>query len=376
MNFKSLMLGAAAAVAATGASAADLPVAPEPVDYVKVCDTYGATFYYIPGTETCLRVGGRVRVQYTLNNMAKNGAFDSYTSDNYGMYGKAYLFLDSRTSTEFGLLRTFAEMDMTSGLGGTEAIDLGKAYIQWGGFTFGYATSFFDYSTGTAAIGIVSRYASDKTTNLLGYTAAFGNMTASIAIEDGAVRETGTYFGATYPDVVAALGYSEGIVDAKLSGALHHVNTTVGKRSMGWAIGAGVTFDLPMISSGTSVVFQGQYADGALSYIGAPNGFSTTNAGGVTDMTNGKKNKGYSLLAGIKHQATDTVALALDGNYAKVDVNGANNDVTSWSIDGSVAWTPVSGFTMSADVGYQDLDVQGAADQDAILAAFRVQRDF
>ena len=63
MKLKSLMLGAAAAAAATTAQAADLPVAPEPVDYVRVCDAYGARFYYIPGTETCLRVGGRVRTQ-------------------------------------------------------------------------------------------------------------------------------------------------------------------------------------------------------------------------------------------------------------------------------------------------------------------------
>ncbi|SOC18019.1 porin, partial [Stappia indica] len=42
MNIKSILLGAsAAALAATGAQAADLPVAPEPVDYVRVCDAFG-----------------------------------------------------------------------------------------------------------------------------------------------------------------------------------------------------------------------------------------------------------------------------------------------------------------------------------------------
>ncbi|MEW4458276.1 porin, partial [Roseibium algicola] len=75
MKLKSLMLGAAAAAAATTAQAADLPVAPEPVDYVRVCDAYGARFYYIPGTETCLRVGGRVRTQVIVNNTLDNGAW-------------------------------------------------------------------------------------------------------------------------------------------------------------------------------------------------------------------------------------------------------------------------------------------------------------
>ena len=64
MNIKSLLLGSAAAlVAVSGARAADAVVVaePEPVEYVRVCDVYGTGFYYIPGTETCLKVGGYVR---------------------------------------------------------------------------------------------------------------------------------------------------------------------------------------------------------------------------------------------------------------------------------------------------------------------------
>ena len=62
---KSLLLGGAAALAVTAtASAADLPVKAKPVQYVKVCSLYGAGFYYIPGTDTCLKVGGWVRMEY------------------------------------------------------------------------------------------------------------------------------------------------------------------------------------------------------------------------------------------------------------------------------------------------------------------------
>ena len=64
---KSLALGSAAALmAVTGATAADLPGA-EPVDYVKVCDIKGSTgFFYIPGTETCLQIGGFARLRSDL----------------------------------------------------------------------------------------------------------------------------------------------------------------------------------------------------------------------------------------------------------------------------------------------------------------------
>ena len=71
---KSLLLGGAAGlVAVAGAQAADFPVkakAPA-VQYVKICSLYGAGFYYIPGTDTCLKIGGYIRTQVEWN--AGNG---------------------------------------------------------------------------------------------------------------------------------------------------------------------------------------------------------------------------------------------------------------------------------------------------------------
>src|SRR3977135_914151 len=61
---KSLLLGSAAGlVAVAGAQAADLPVKAKPVEYVKVCSLYGAGFWYVPGTDTCLKIGSYFRVQ-------------------------------------------------------------------------------------------------------------------------------------------------------------------------------------------------------------------------------------------------------------------------------------------------------------------------
>lgn len=37
--------------------------AEEPVDYVRICDAYGSGYYYIPGTETCLRIRGGLGYQ-------------------------------------------------------------------------------------------------------------------------------------------------------------------------------------------------------------------------------------------------------------------------------------------------------------------------
>ena len=61
---KSLLLGSAAGlVAVAGAQAADLPVKAKPVQYVKICSLYGVGFYYIPGTDMCIKIGGWVRAE-------------------------------------------------------------------------------------------------------------------------------------------------------------------------------------------------------------------------------------------------------------------------------------------------------------------------
>ncbi len=67
---KSLLLGSAAGlVAVAGASAADLGVKkPTAVEYVKTCPQYGAGFFVVPGTTSCLKIIGRVRADYIFNN--------------------------------------------------------------------------------------------------------------------------------------------------------------------------------------------------------------------------------------------------------------------------------------------------------------------
>ena len=65
---KSLILGSAAGLLAMGgAQAADLPVKAKAVEYVRICSLYGAGFYYIPGTDTCIKLGGYVRIDTTFN---------------------------------------------------------------------------------------------------------------------------------------------------------------------------------------------------------------------------------------------------------------------------------------------------------------------
>src|SRR5205809_5422010 len=109
---RSLILASAAGlVAMGGAQAADLPVKAKAVEYVKVCSLYGAGFYYIPGTDTCIKIGGFVRTEWNHN---AGGSFTTTVNESAGYYTRGTdtlvnrtrgLFsFDVRSQTEYGTL--------------------------------------------------------------------------------------------------------------------------------------------------------------------------------------------------------------------------------------------------------------------------------
>jgi hypothetical protein len=201
---KSLLLGSAAGLAAlTGAQAADLPVKAKPVEYVKICSLYGAGFYYIPGTDTCIRIGGHIRAEVSFNS--RGSGLQSWSTgdgnntqtrdrDIFFTRTRGYLFADTRTQTSYGTLRTFQTYRLTADTpvgtaGPATAINLDNAIVQWAGFTIGrLGPSFLDNPWNYAANYVSGHYgAPDISPNgfVLAYTHQFGNgISASIALEE------------------------------------------------------------------------------------------------------------------------------------------------------------------------------------------------
>ncbi|MER8426258.1 porin [Mesorhizobium sp. M1403] len=170
MNIKSLLLGSAAAlVAVSGARAADAVVVaePEPAEYVKICDVYGAGYFYIPGTETCLRIGGYVRYDIGIGDV---GSFDGAkttdqqdgdSQDTYYKHARFTLKTWTGQETELGTLKTYTETrfnwgnrnnyldDNYNGIDGT-GVSLNFAWVQLGGLRVGKDESAFDTFIGYA----------------------------------------------------------------------------------------------------------------------------------------------------------------------------------------------------------------------------------
>ena len=70
------ILGSAAGLGVIGgAQAADLPVKAKAVEYVRICSLYGAGFFYIPGTDTCIKLGGYLRAETAFNSTHYSGAY-------------------------------------------------------------------------------------------------------------------------------------------------------------------------------------------------------------------------------------------------------------------------------------------------------------
>ena len=226
---KSLMLGSAAGlVAMSGAQAADLPVKAKPVEYVRICSLYGAGFFYIPGTDTCIKLGGYLRVDVlantnsddTGNTSGAGGAKNRFTNG-YTWRSREDLTIDTRTATEYGVVRTFWDATFSwttgtyagNGTGATVYEPIGPspfssapnnanagavangtvgiyyAFIQFAGFTMGKAISPFSAPwtnyPGNNFDGLVGGGGTVTGVNQFIYTAQFGNgVSGTIGVQD------------------------------------------------------------------------------------------------------------------------------------------------------------------------------------------------
>jgi len=279
---KSLILGSAAGlVAMSGAQAADLPVKAKAVEYVRICSLYGAGFFYIPGTDTCIKLGGYLRIDTTFNGSiydqpawsADLGQHNRYT-DYFATRSRMALTVDTRTATEYGVVRTFAQGDFqfstqqgsnlstnpntftnspSTGTNSGLLNGVGEGYVaveyvflQFAGFTFGksssaYASPWNGYPGNNSSF-LLGGHDTVTGVNNIQYTFQFGNgVSASIGLDDptvfnrtavwnlstgiGALGTGGNaYAGVHSPDVVGNIRVDQAWGLFQISGAAHEVS--------------------------------------------------------------------------------------------------------------------------------------------------------
>jgi Porin subfamily len=323
---KSVLLGSAVGfVAVAAAHAADLPLKAKPVEYVKVCSLYGAGYWYVPGTDTCIKLGGLMRFQMEWNanaggvplsqGGAVTGGRETRADTNELAYrSRVGISMDLRTQTEYGTLRSYLRggFQITSpNDNGTANVYWDRGFLQFMGFTAGLAQSFFDILSyapygyanarilgGTGAVGI----------NLFAYTMQLGNgLSFTLSLEDGGGNSAGTGSGGvtardhltinasatafglgstTYDnagnrfwDTVGALNLDQTWGSALIAVAAHDasggyygstaaLSTTAGHpdTKWGWAATGGFTLSNFLGMKGDSFGFQATFSEGAAGY--------------------------------------------------------------------------------------------------------------
>ncbi|MCC8969178.1 porin [Bradyrhizobium brasilense] len=341
-----LLLASAAGLTVLGSAvqAADMPVKAKAIEYVKVCSLYGPGFYHIPGTDTCLRLGGYLRAWMEVDNVNMGltpdygaGGAQNRFSNGYTWRSRQSLDIDTRTATEYGTVRTFAQLiyqwtDATysglgngttaySSIGGTTApnnanpgavaggtLGVWFAFIQFAGFTMGEAISQFstpwgDYPGNYNELPGASAW---QPVNQFTYTADFGQgVTFSVSAQDQVQHDTtniwnvsvasaagiaaGSYggndvAGTAAPDLIAMVRVEQawGLFQASFAAHDNHAAYYGGSEptghpddKWGWAGQLALSIKNLPTGPGDSINMSGVYANGASRYVFNANMVST-----------------------------------------------------------------------------------------------------
>ena len=289
-----------------------------PVEYVRVCSTYGEGFFYIPGTETCLRIGGRVRADYLYRRTVH--AHQDIT----GFRARGRLNIDHRTMTAYGLLRAYIryEIDRNSGVfaspGGISTnpkINQALSSSAASRPAASRRSSRDSESAGAELRRPALRRSHQRRRDsarlylllrqwLLGHPVARGWRSSAASTTSSTFRCSAsapavaplpfTYGGQRMPDVVANLRYTGSWGSAQLSGALHQIrdvaaglttvdgvlvpvinpitglpNPTFADTDYGFAVALNGYVNLPFLGAGDTAWISATYTDGAVGYINA-----------------------------------------------------------------------------------------------------------
>lgn len=231
---KLLLTTAAALTLSSHAFAADAIVAAEPeaLEYVRVCDAFGTGFFYIPGTETCLKIGGLVRFQVDISR-------DEKEPSDWNAWTRAEVNFDARTETELGALRSYIALRGEPDSASDAGVFVHEAYIELGGLTVGKFLNWWDNDIAGEgdALGTNANF------NSIRYQYDSGSFQVGLSVDE--LEGTGVAFPDNNVGISGNIGATFGAVTANLiggydvdheEGALRFIATAdVGPGSLGFA---------------------------------------------------------------------------------------------------------------------------------------------
>jgi len=371
MKYKTLLLGTAAVFAVAGsARAADLAVA-ESVEYVKVCDAYGTGYFYIPGSDTCLKISGDLEVYAHYDSVAiDEGTVTNKAGEddlNWQFRTEADVTFDAKSMTDWGMLTSHINLRGRRTEGGFTSVYTETAYLSIGGFTAGWLASQFDGEVPAGLIG-GSNFDHDQHMNQFAWTTKAGPWGFTLSIEDpndnpGAatpfeeLAPIPGYAPATWtggwPDIVATVTGGSGPFSWKA--AFGATDTTAGTGFGGKLTGT-------WTQGGNSLGFQAAASNGPGALYGA-------------NINPAAYGSGTYWMAGVGGGWALTSAMTL---YLLAGYQAAPGH-SAVEAQGEVDWTIGKGAKIGAYVGWNSHGTSGLGSNDnpsVTSAEVRFQRSF
>ena len=287
---------------------------------------------------------------------------------------------------------------------------LNAGYVQWAGVTAGKHGSFYDYlAGGDTWKDFFSPDHSGTPINLLAYTATFGGgFSATLSLEQNEsvagvniawyhhlrlVRRPTTsastapaarHSAFARPTSSPALDVTQSWGGAHLAGVAHNVrleysgSAATDLDTWGYGVIGGVTFNLPMLSAGSKIAFQGAYAHGAIAYSGATSpawgeqdqGFNTNGNGTLFPMADAIYTGGdtwalsnaWSAAAQLTWKVSPNFEIDPEIAYASVDYGSSaatywdpilSQKATAWWVGAVFDWSPVKNLDFALDAVYE-----------------------
>ncbi|KQR32118.1 hypothetical protein ASF91_11055 [Rhizobium sp. Leaf155] len=373
MNIKSLLIGSAAALAAvSGAKAADAIVAaePEPLEYVRVCDAFGTGFFYIPGTETCLKFGGYVRFQTEF------GRDRSGTSD-WDSFTRAQFEVDTRTDTELGALRGFIGFrgNADSGVGGATAgtsgnqgsgVFVDQAFIELGGLKVGKFYSWWD----DGLSGEADVLSTNALFNSIRYTYDAGSFWAGISVDE--LEGTGSQFATVTGPAVGGIFPATQELDNNVG-----ITGGIGGNFGGAALQLIGSYDVDQEEGAVRLIATAEIGPGTLGLAGVwasgANAYYAESEWAIAAEYAIKATDRLTITPGAQWfgNVADRGVIVADGSSVILANDFSNRD--AWQAGITVDYKITEGLSTKVAVNYYDED---GADTDQWNGFVRLQRSF